>query len=416
MKDLSIYREDFPILKRKIKNNDLIFFDNGATTQKPIQVIDAISDYYKNYNSNIHRSVYTLGDESEKIYEESKHLVKEFINANSHEEIIYTSGTTESMNFIARIIEQDVEDGDEIILTYMEHHANLVPWQQLAIRKNLTLRFLDLDELGRININQLKELINDKTKIVSICHASNVLGNINPVYEIGSLLKDKDIYFVVDAAQSVPHMKIDVDKMNCDFLAFSAHKMCGPTGIGVLYGKKNLLEKFDPVEFGGGMIGVVEEKLSTWAILPDKFEAGTPLLAEAAGLGATIKYLENIGLENIESYTKELTKYLYDELSKISNIKIYGTNEISDRVSLVSFNLEGVHPHDLTSFLDEKGICIRAGHQCTQPLLGKLGAYSVARASLYFYNSKEEIDFFIQVLKETKEFFENEFLWIKRFI
>ena len=409
MKDLSIYREDFPILKRKIKNNDLIFFDNGATTQKPIQVIDAISDYYKNYNSNIHRSVYTLGDESEKIYEESKHLVKEFINANSHEEIIYTSGTTESMNFIARIIEQDVEDGDEIILTYMEHHANLVPWQQLAIRKNLTLRFLDLDELGRININQLKELINDKTKIVSICHASNVLGNINPVYEIGSLLKDKDIYFVVDAAQSVPHMKIDVDKMNCDFLAFSAHKMCGPTGIGVLYGKKKLLEKFDPVEFGGGMIGVVEEKLSTWAILPDKFEAGTPLLAEAAGLGATIKYLEDIGLENIESYTKELTKYLYDELSKISNIKIYGTNEISDRVSLVSFNLEGVHPHDLTSFLDEKGICIRAGHQCTQPLLGKLGTYSVARASLYFYNTKEEIDFFIQVLKETKEFFENEF-------
>ena len=409
MKDLSIYREDFPILKRKIKNNDLIFFDNGATTQKPIQVIDAISDYYKNYNSNIHRSVYTLGDESEKIYEESKHLVKEFINANSHEEIIYTSGTTESMNFIARIIEQDVEDGDEIILTYMEHHANLIPWQQLAIRKNLTLRFLDLDELGRININQLKELINDKTKIVSICHASNVLGNINPVYEIGSLLKDKDIYFVVDAAQSVPHMKIDVVKMNCDFLAFSAHKMCGPTGIGVLYGKKNLLEKFDPVEFGGGMIGVVEEKSSTWAILPDKFEAGTPLLAEAAGLGATIKYLEDIGLENIESYTKELTKYLYDELSKISNIKIYGTNEISDRVSLVSFNLEGVHPHDLTSFLDEKGICIRAGHQCTQPLLGKLGAYSVARASLYFYNTKEEIDFFIQVLKETKEFFENEF-------
>ncbi len=409
MKDLSIYREDYPILKRKIKNNDLIFFDNGATTQKPIQVIDAISDYYKNYNSNIHRSVYTLGDESEKIYEESKHLVKEFINANSHEEIIYTSGTTESMNFIARIIEQDVKDGDEIILTYMEHHANLVPWQQLAIRKNLTLRFLDLDELGRININQLKELINDKTKIVSICHASNVLGNINPVYEIGSLLKDKDIYFVVDAAQSVPHMKIDVVKMNCDFLAFSAHKMCGPTGIGVLYGKKNLLEKFDPVEFGGGMIGVVEEKSSTWAILPDKFEAGTPLLAEAAGLGATIKYLEDIGLENIESYTKELTKYLYDELSKISNIKIYGTNEISDRVSLVSFNLEGVHPHDLTSFLDEKGICIRAGHQCTQPLLGKLGTYSVARASLYFYNTKEEIDFFIQVLKETKEFFENEF-------
>ena len=409
MKDLSIYREDFPILKRKISGNDLIFFDNGATTQKPNQVIDAISDYYRNYNSNIHRSVYTLGDESEKIYETSKELVREFINANSYEEIIYTSGTTESMNFIARIIEQDINEGEEIILTYMEHHANLVPWQQLAIRKNLTLKFLDIDEYGKININQLQELINDKTKIVSICHASNVLGNINPVYEIGEMLKNKGIYFVVDAAQSVPHMKIDVEKMNCDFLAFSAHKMCGPTGIGVLYGKKNLLEKFNPVEFGGGMIGVVEENSSTWAILPDKFEAGTPLLAEAAGLGATIKYLNEIGLDNIESYTKELTKYLYDELAKISNIKIYGTNNINERVSLISFNLDGVHPHDLTSFLDEKGICIRAGHQCTQPLLGRLGTYSVARASLYFYNTKQEIDFFIQVLKETKEFFENEF-------
>ena len=409
MKDLSIYREDFPILKRKIKNNDLIFFDNGATTQKPIQVIDAISNYYKNYNSNIHRSVYTLGDESEKIYEESKYLVKNFINADSYEEIIYTSGTTESMNFIARIIEQDVREGDEIILTYMEHHANIIPWQQLAIRKNLTLKYLDIDEFGRISINQLKEFITDKTKIVSICHASNVLGNINPVYEIGELLKDKNIYFVVDAAQSVPHMRIDVKKMNCDFLAFSAHKMCGPTGIGVLYGKKNLLEKFEPVEFGGGMIGIVDESSSTWAILPDKFEAGTPLLVEAAGLGATIKYLEDIGLENIESYTKELTQYLYDELAKIENIQIYGTDNINNRVSLISFNLAGVHPHDLTSFLDEKGICVRAGHQCTQPLLGKLGTYSVARASLYFYNTKEEIDFFIQVLKETKEFFENEF-------
>jgi len=222
-------------------------------------------------------------------------------------------------------------------------------------------------------------------------------------------LKDKDIYFVVDAAQSVPHLKIDVQKMNCDFLAFSAHKMCGPTGIGVLYGKKNLLEKFNPVEFGGGMIGIVEETSATWAILPDKFEAGTPLLAQAAGLGATIKYLNSIGLENIEKYTKELTEYMYSELSKIDNIEIYGTKNIEERVSLITFNLVGVHPHDLTSFLDEKGICIRAGHQCTQPLLGKLGTYSVARASLYLYNTKEEIDFFIQTLKETKEFFENEF-------
>ena len=259
------------------------------------------------------------------------------------------------------------------------------------------------------NEKQLEEFITDKTKIVSMCHASNVLGNINPVYEVGELLKDKDIYFVVDAAQSVPHVKIDVQKMNCDFLAFSAHKMCGPTGIGVLYGKKQLLEKFDPVEFGGGMIGIVEDNSATWAILPDKFEAGTPLLAQAAGLGATINYLNSIGLENIEKYTKELTEYMYSELSKIDNIEIYGTKNIEERVSLITFNLVGVHPHDLTSFLDEKGICIRAGHQCTQPLLGKLGTYSVARASLYLYNTKEEIDFFIQTLKETKEFFENEF-------
>lgn len=270
MIDFSKYREDFPILNRKISDNALIFFDNGATTQKPNQVIDAIADYYKNYNSNIHRSVYTLGNESEKIYEESKELVREFINASSYEEVIYTSGTTESLNFVARILEQDVNEGDEIILTYMEHHANIIPWQQLAKRKNLVLKYLELDEEGRISIDQLKEFITDKTKIVSMCHASNVLGNINPVYEVGELLKDKDIYFVVDAAQSVPHVKIDVQKMNCDFLAFSAHKMCGPTGIGVLYGKKQLLEKFDPVEFGGGMIGIVEDNSATWAILPDR--------------------------------------------------------------------------------------------------------------------------------------------------
>lgn len=409
MKNLKEAREDFPILKRKINDNNLVFLDNGATTQKPIQVIDAISNYYKNYNSNIHRSVYTLGDESERIYMESKELVKDFINADSYEEIVYTSGTTESLNFVARIIEQDIKEGDEIILTYMEHHANIVPWQQLASRKNLVLKYLDLDEKGRINLTQLQDYISPKTKVVSLCHASNVLGNINPVYEIGELLKDKDIYFVVDAAQSAPHLKLDVKKMNCDFLAFSAHKMCGPTGIGVLYGKKSLLEKFDPVEFGGGMIGIVEERSASWAVLPDKFEAGTPLLAQAAGLGATIKYLNEIGLENIEKYTKSLTQYLYTELSKIENIDIYGTDNIEEKVSLISFNLKGVHPHDLTSFLDEKGICIRAGHQCTQLLLQKLDTYSVARVSIYLYNTKEEIDFFIKTLKETKEFFENEF-------
>ena len=402
-------RADFPILNREIKGNKLIYLDNAATTQKPNAVIDAVADYYRNYNSNIHRSVYTLGDESEKIYNESKELVKDFINAKSVEEIIYTSGTTESINFIARMLESELAEDDEIILTLMEHHANIIPWQQLAKRKNLKLTYLDLDEKGNISLADLEKAINEKTKIVSLAHASNVLGNINPVEEIGKLLADKNIYYIVDAAQTVPHLKVDVEKINCDFLVFSGHKMLAPTGIGVLYAKKELLKKLEPVEFGGGMIGIVERDSATWAQLPDKFEAGTPLLAQAAGLGAAIKYINEVGLENIEKYTKELTDYLYKELSKMDNITIYGTKNINNRVSLVSFNLDGVHPHDLTSFLDEKAICMRAGHQCAQLLLQKLGTYSVARISIYFYNTKEEIDIFLKTLKETKEFFENEF-------
>lgn len=332
-----------------------------------------------------------------------------FIGANSFEEIIYTSGTTESLNFTARLLEQVVEEESEIIITRMEHHANIIPWQELAKRKNLKLIYLELDEKGNISISELKNLISENTKIVAISHASNVLGNINPVVEIGKLLKNKDIYYVVDAAQSIPHFKIDVKEINCDFLAFSLHKMCGPTGIGVLYGKKDLLEKLNPVEYGGGMVGIVQDSTTSWAQLPDKFEAGTPLLAQSAGLKATLEYLEEIGMENIKNYTKELSKYLYIKLKELDDIIIYGDDNFDNRVSLISFNVKGIHPHDLTSFLDEKGICIRAGHQCTQPLLQSLNTFSVARVSIYLYNTKEEIDFFIETLKETKEFFENEF-------
>lgn len=409
MYDVQKIRKDFPILNRKINNYPLVYLDNSATTQKPNKVINAITDYYSNYNSNIHRSVYTLGNESEKIYEDSKKKMANFIGANSFEEIIYTSGTTESLNFTARLLEQIVEEESEIIITRMEHHANIIPWQELAKRKNLKLIYLELDEKGNISISELKNLISENTKIVAISHASNVLGNINPVVEIGKLLKNKDIYYVVDAAQSIPHFKIDVKEINCDFLAFSLHKMCGPTGIGVLYGKKDLLEKLNPVEYGGGMVGIVQDSTTSWAQLPDKFEAGTPLLAQSAGLKATLEYLEEIGMENIKNYTKELSKYLYIKLKELDDIIIYGDDNFDNRVSLISFNVKGIHPHDLTSFLDEKGICIRAGHQCTQPLLQSLNTFSVARVSIYLYNTKEEIDFFIETLKETKEFFENEF-------
>lgn len=401
-------RKDFPILNKKINDNKLIYFDNAATTQKPIQVIDSISNYYKNYNSNIHRSVYTLGNVSEEIYNQSKEKIKNFINAKNLEEIIYSSGTTQILNNLARILEPLIDENDEIIITEMEHHANIVPWQELAKRKKAKLKYLEVDINGKISISQLEEYINKKTKIVSITYASNVLGTINPVEKVGKILKDKNIFYILDAAQAAPHIKIDVQKINCDFLAFSGHKLCAPTGIGVMYGKKEWLEKLNPANFGGGMIGIVENNKSSWAEIPNKFEAGTPLLAQSAGLLSAIEYIDKIGINNIEKYTKKLTKYLYNELNSIKGITIYGPNSESERVSLISFNIDNIHPHDVASFLDNKGICVRAGHQCTQPLLKKLNVYSVLRVSVYFYNTKEEIDFFIKTLKETKDFFENE--------
>ncbi|MBF0715340.1 aminotransferase class V-fold PLP-dependent enzyme [Gemelliphila palaticanis] len=406
--DIEKIRSNFPILNRKINGNNLVFLDNAATTQKPNKVIDAISDYYKNYNSNIHRSVYTLGNESEVIYNKSKKVVQNFINAKYPEEIIYTSGTTQSLNNISRMLEDYLQEDDEIIITNMEHHANLVPWQELALRKKAKLVYLEIENDGTISLEKLTKLINDKTKILSITYASNVLGTINPVVEIGNLLKDKNIFYIVDAAQAAPHLKINVQEINCDFLVFSGHKMCGPTGIGVLYGKKELLEKISPVNFGGGMISIVDKYKSTWADLPNKFEPGTPLLAEAVGLMAAIEYINDIGIENIENYTQKLTTYLFEKMSEIEGITIYGSKDPSNRVSLISFNLDGVHPHDLASFLDEKAICVRAGHQCTQQLLNSLSTFSVSRVSIYFYNTIEEIDLFVKTLIEIKEFFKNE--------
>lgn len=401
-------RKDFPILSKKINNHNLIFLDNAATTQKPKYVIDKIVDFYQNYNANIHRSVYTLGTEAENLYNQSKQTVKDFINAEYKEEIIYTSGTTESINNIARMLETELSQDNEILISSIEHHANFVPWQELSKRTGASLKIIELEEDEILNIEHIKKYVNQKTKIISITYASNVLGNITDVRHIGDFLKDKNIYYILDAAQAVPHLKIDVKSLNCDFLVFSGHKMLAPTGIGVLYGKKDILTKLNPTKYGGGMISIVDDFSSTWAEIPNKYEAGTPLLAQAVGLMAAIEYINNIGIENIETYTKNLTKYLYESIKDIEGIKIYGTKNCENRVSLLTFNISDIHPHDLTSFLDEKAICIRAGHQCTQPLLRRVDTYSVARVSIYFYNTKEEIDIFVNTLKEVKEFFENE--------
>ncbi|KXB58617.1 aminotransferase class V-fold PLP-dependent enzyme [Gemelliphila asaccharolytica] len=402
-------REDFPILKRKINNNKIIFFDNAATTQKPNAVINSIVNYYENYNSNIHRSVYTLGNESENLYSESKDIVKKFINAKHSEEIIYTSGTTESINILSRMLEEKIEENDEIIVSSIEHHSNFIPWQQLAKRKKAKLRILEVDNNHEISIKKLKKIINSNTKIISLTYASNVLGTINPIEKIGNQLSEKNIYFIVDAAQAVPHFKIDVQKINCDFLVFSGHKLLASTGIGVLYGKKNILDNLSPAKYGGGMIKTVNDFKSSWAPIPYKYEAGTPLLEQAVSLMAAINYINNIGIDNIEKYTKYLTNYLLKKLETIKDLEIYGTRDVNKKVSLISFNLKNIHPHDLASFLDAKGICVRAGHQCTQPLLCRLNVSSVVRVSLYFYNTIEEIDIFIETLKDIREFFKNEF-------
>ncbi|QWQ39444.1 SufS family cysteine desulfurase [Gemella sp. zg-570] len=401
-------RKEFPILNKEINENKIIFFDNAATTQKPKCVVDKIVDFYSNYNSNIHRSVYTLGTEAEDLYYKSKETVRRFINAKYQEEIIYTSGTTESINNLARMLENNIASDDEIIISSIEHHANFIPWQELCNRTGAKLNILEVNENYEIEVEELEKLLTEKTKIVSITYASNVLGNISPVEKIGNLLEDKNIFYIIDAAQAVPHLSVDVQKIKCDFLVFSGHKMLAPTGIGVLYGKKKHLENLAPAKFGGGMISIVEDFSSTWADIPNKYEAGTPLLEQAVGLMAAIDYIEKIGIDNIEKYTKELTKYLYKNLSEIDGITIYGTKNINNRVSLISFNLDSIHPHDIASFLDTKGICVRAGHQCTQPLLNRLNTFSVVRASLYFYNTISEIDIFIQTLKEIKKFFNNE--------
>ncbi|MEE3959741.1 cysteine desulfurase SufS [Bacillus thuringiensis] len=398
-------RKQFPILDQKVNGKQLVYFDSAATSQKPIQVIETLERYYKEYNSNVHRGVHTLGTKATDAYEGAREKVRKFINAKSMEEIIFTRGTTTALNTVAASYGlENVKEGDEIVISYMEHHSNIIPWQQVAKKTGATLKYLPLQPDGTISLEDVRQTVTPNTKIVSIMQVSNVLGTINPVKEIGVIAHENGAIMVVDGAQSTPHMKVDVQDLNCDFYALSAHKMCGPTGIGVLYGKKELLNNMEPIEFGGEMIDFVDLQESTWKELPWKFEAGTPIIGNAIGLGAAIDFLEEIGLDNIERHEHELAQYALERLSEVDGVTIYGPKH---RAGLVTFNIEDVHPHDVATVLDVEGIAVRAGHHCAQPLMKWLKASSTARASFYLYNTKEEIDTFVESLIKTKEYFTN---------
>ncbi|HAR6397912.1 cysteine desulfurase [Staphylococcus pseudintermedius] len=401
--------KDFPILEQQVNGKRLAYLDSTATSQKPKQVIDALSDYYERYNSNVHRGVHTLGSLATDGYEGARETVRRFIHAKYFEEIIFTRGTTAAINMIAHSYgDANVGEGDEIVVTQMEHHANLVPWQQLAKRQGATLKFIPMAEDGTITLEAVRETVSERTKIVAIAHVSNVLGTINDIKAIAEIAHEHGAIISVDGAQSVPHMKVDVQDLNVDFYSFSGHKMLGPTGIGVLYGKREHLNQMEPTEFGGDMIDFVDLYDSTWTDLPTKFEAGTPLIAQAIGLQAAIEYIESIGFDAIHEHEQALTTYAYEQMSQIEGIDIYGPSK-DKRAGIITFNLKDVHPHDVATALDTEGVAVRAGHHCAQPLMKWLNVSSTARASFYIYNTKEDIDQLVEGLKQTKEFFSYEF-------
>ncbi|HBL5586264.1 TPA: cysteine desulfurase [Listeria monocytogenes] len=406
MIDIQKIRADFPILAQEINEKPLAYLDNAATSQKPKQVIEALTHYYEFDNANVHRGVHTLAARATDAYEAARGKVAKFIHAREVAEIIFTRGTTSAINLVVdSYAEANIEAGDEIVISYLEHHSNLIPWQQLAKRKGAVLKYIELEEDGTISVEQAKKTIGEKTKIVALAHVSNVLGTITPMKEIAAIAHQFGAVILVDGAQAVPHMEVDVVDLDADFYAFSGHKMMAPTGIGALYGKRELLDAMEPTEFGGEMIDFVELYDSTWKELPWKFEAGTPIIGGAIALGAAIDYLAEVGLANIHAHVQALASYAIEEMSKIEGITIYGPKDASKRCGLVTFNLEGAHPHDIATILDEDGIAIRAGHHCAQPLMKWLDVSSTARASFYIYNTKEEIDALIDGLKLTKEYF-----------
>ena len=400
-------RKFFPILNQEINGNPLVYLDNAATTQKPIPVIEAIDKYYRMDNSNVHRGVHTLGTRATDAYEGAREKVRKFINANHFEEIIFTRGATTSLNMVAQGFARNIcREGDEIVLTYMEHHANLIPWQQVAKHTKAKLVYIPMQPDGTMKMEDISASITDRTKIVAMTHCSNVLGTINPIAEVAKLAHAKDAVFVVDGAQSVPHMKVDVQALDCDFFAIAGHKMMGPTGIGVLYGKKALLEQMEPFEFGGDMIDYVHLYESTWNELPYKLEAGTPIIAGAVGLGVAIDFLNEIGMDQVHAYEQKLVNRAMEQLLQIPGFIMYGPKE---RGGLITFNLEDIHPHDVSTVMDMDGVAVRAGHHCAQPLMKELKVNATARASFYIYNTEEEIDRLAESIRNAKEYFNHVF-------
>ena len=408
MIDVEKIRKDFPILDQIVNDEPLVYLDNAATTQKPKVVLEAVNRYYQEDNANVHRGVHTLAERATASYEGARETVRRFINASSTKEVLFTRGTTTGLNWIGRFAEEILEEGDEVLISIMEHHSNILPWQEACRKTGAKLVYAYLKD-GGLDLEDFREKLTDRTKFVSITHASNVLGVINPIQELAQLAHEKGAIMVVDGAQSIPHMKIDVQKLDADFFVFSGHKMAGPTGIGVLYGKEHYLNQMSPVEFGGEMIDFVYEQSATWKELPWKFEAGTPNMAGAIGLAAAIDYLEAIGMDAIEHHEQDLIAYVFPKLQAIEGLKIYGSQDLAKRSGVISFNLGDLHPHDLATALDYEGVAVRAGHHCAQPLIQYLEVPATARASFYLYNTKEDCDKLVEALIKTKEFFNGTF-------
>ncbi|WP_433943894.1 cysteine desulfurase [Paenibacillus sp. SN-8-1] len=397
-------KEQFPILNQEVNGHPLVYLDSAATSQKPRAVIDAIKHYYEWDNANVHRGVHTLGSRATDAYEGAREKVAKFIGAKRAEEIVFTRGTTTALNLVASSYGPSVlSEGDEIVITQMEHHSNFIPWQQLALRTGATLKFIPLQQDGTVTVEAAEATITPATKIVAIAYVSNVMGVVHPIKQIADIAHRHGAVIVVDGAQSTPHLKVDVQELDCDFYTLSGHKMCGPTGIGALYGKKALLDSMSPIEFGGEMIDDVGLYESTWKDVPARFEGGTPIIAGAVGLAAAIDFLQEIGMDEIERHERTLAAYAMDRLSNIDGINIYGPSE--RHVGVVTFNLLDVHPHDVATVLDSFGVAVRAGHHCCQPLMRWLNVSSTARASLYLYNTEQDIDRLASALVQTKEYF-----------
>ncbi|MGU8008672.1 cysteine desulfurase [Streptococcus suis] len=402
--DLERIRKDFSILDQVVNDEPLVYLDNAATTQKPRQVLDVLADYYQKDNANVHRGVHTLSERATARYEAARQKVADFIQAKSSKEILFTRGTTIGLNWVAQFAKEILQPDQEVIISVQEHHSNIIPWQQACQQTGAKLRYVTLKD-GELDMDHLRSLLSSKTKFVSLAHVSNVLGGVAPIGEIAELVHQVGAYLVVDGAQSVPHMAVNVQELDVDFYAFSGHKMLGPTGIGVLYGKEELLNLMSPVEFGGEMIDFVYEQSATWKELPWKFEAGTPNIAGAIGLGAAIDYLTEIGMDAIQAHEAELVDYVFPKLQAIPGLTIYGSQDLSKRTGVIAFNLDDLHPHDVATALDYEGVAVRAGHHCAQPLLRYLQVPATVRASFYIYNTKDDCDKLVEAIIKTKEFF-----------